>query len=41
MLELVITVLKWVTAYSCPFRKSSSRIIQIWVPKGTRPPNMD
>jgi len=28
------------TAYSCPFKKPSSRIIQIWVSKGIRPPNM-
>ena len=27
-------------AYSCLYKKSMSRIIQIWVPKGTRPPNM-
>jgi len=27
-------------AYACPLRKSSSKIVQIWVPKGTRPPNL-
>jgi len=25
------------TAYSCPLKKSTTKIIQIWVPKGTRP----
>jgi len=25
-------------SYSCPFKKSSPRLVQIWVPKGVRPP---
>ena len=27
-------------AYSCAHKKYISRIVQIWVPKGTRSPNM-
>jgi len=27
-------------AYACPLRKSFSKIVQIWVLKGTRPPNL-
>ena len=27
-------------ACSCPFKKPLSRIIQIWVSKGTKPPNV-
>jgi len=28
------------TAQSCPLKRPSGRVIQIWVPKGTRLPNM-
>jgi len=28
------------TTYSCTFRKRDLKVIQIWVPKGTKPPNM-
>ena len=28
------------TAYSCTFRKHHLNVIQIWVSKGTKPPNM-
>ena len=28
-------------SYSCPFRKSSPRLVQIWVPKAARPPNVN
>jgi len=28
------------TAYSCTFRKPHLKVIQIWVPQGTKPPNM-
>ena len=27
-------------SYSCPLRKPNTKIIQLWVPKGTRPQNM-
>jgi len=27
-------------SYSCPLRKTNNKIIQVWIPKGTRPKNM-